>query len=279
MRRKAPDSDAINVEDPTNIATGTDVDPEAEHIPDDVARDIERLRASVDEEHDFGASYDFTPSTVDRPTDTADVTEGVASEVATSSVDYTFPPPPSRMISASRPAIALAPHEVSEMISAQAYHEHGRRRWKRWRTWRTHLPHFQRRYDMDVVEYDFDTSDLYDFTPPEYDEPDTVSRTTEEAIETDALEEAALASRGMAPTDNPSGDQTSDASTSTSTSDRPALFSDDVVAVGSRVTGVSTHLNGHSVKRTNEGVTIGCIARLFAIICVLTGLAYLVLAM
>jgi len=53
---------------PATIATGTDVDPEAEHAPDDAACDIERLRDSVDDDHDFGRELRFYAQH-DRPSD------------------------------------------------------------------------------------------------------------------------------------------------------------------------------------------------------------------
>ncbi len=176
-----------------------------------MARDIERLRDSVDDDHDFGASYDFTPSNIDRPTDTADVpvaggtdaaalsttdlrsddlrpedldnvSEEVASEVATSSLDYTFGPLRS----------------IEEDLGGSSGYRFGPSRSLEddlgaglSRTWAETMEKASRiedtsasystpsyafgptAYDFGATAYNFDTSDLYDFTPPEYGEAGT----------------------------------------------------------------------------------------------------------
>lgn len=214
-RQKSGASDAASrpnesaFDDPSNIATGAEVDPNAEHVPDDVARDIERLRASVDEDHDFGASYDFTPSTIDSPTDTADVpvagatdaqratdvqtsdlrpedlddvSEDVASEVATSSLDYKFGPLRSidDDLGVSSGYRFGPSRSLEEDLGAGVS-----------RTWAETMENVSRiedtsasyttqsydfgptSYDVGAKDYNFDTSDLYDFTPPEYGEAGT----------------------------------------------------------------------------------------------------------
>ena len=283
-----PDESAFS--DPSTIATGTEVDPEADHVPDNVARDIKRLRDSVDNDHDFGASYDFTPSTIDSPTDTADVpvagetdadalgttnppsedlddvSEKVASEVATSSLDYRFGPlrsieedlggssgyrfGPSRSLEDDLGA-GLSRTWAETMENASRIEDTSA-------SYSTRPYNFgPTSYDVGETPYNFDTSDLYDFTPPDYGE----AGTSENGSEASANE------------------PTRSSSISVSAGGRLSSIAQDASAMGSRVLGIAADQAGASAQKTNEGTGFGLVSQLALIICILTGLVYLLLSM
>jgi hypothetical protein len=278
-------------DDPSDITTGAEVDPEAKHVPADVARDIESLRDRVDEDHDFGASYDFTPSSIDSPSDTPyrppddirpgdlnDVSEEVASEVATSSLDYTFGPRRSieEDLGISSGYRFGPARSLEEDLGAGVSKTWAETMQNVSRIEDTSASYMAPSYDFGQSAYDFDTSDLYDFTPPEYDD----AGTTEKTVLTDGNDSSTVSKNASRfPPDQSSGISSGESSSSSvPTGADMSTMAGDVSAMGSRVMGIATGLTGTAKKKTNEGADLGLVFQLFLIICILTGLTYLVLS-
>ncbi|PEN15116.1 hypothetical protein CRI94_02170 [Longibacter salinarum] len=258
----SPSTSTIDKERGRTSRTSDAVESSENASPDAVreqaARDIEQLEKTVDDDHDFGAGYDFRPDHPDDDgmgIDTPDEFEGrpdAEHEAVsmTSSSDYVFGPLRSIEEEIGSPTTYVfgPTRSLEEDLGGGVS-----------KSWAKTLEEVAFKEDTSASyadTYDFNTQDKYDFTPPEYD------ITPEDGDDSDEMGEDV-------PEDEPD-----------SWSTRPAVATDaeiDTEAVGAEVVGEVRTPRAHRRATTNEPLGLATLIQLIFVATILAGLLLLVL--
>lgn len=246
-----------------------DVDPSDDAVPEEVAEDLSELQASVDDDHDFGKSYDFRPTDpsddgmgIDTPREfnpEADAFDGEPEDPAGTSASYQFGPTRSIEEDLGRAQYQFGPSRSLEEDLGGGVS----------RSWAKTMEDVARTQDTSSsyasATYDFDTDDLYDFTPPSYDVTPAAD---------DAQTEGADAEGSPGAHAGPQGDPEAERwSTQTVAADPEAAEG----AVGAEVVGETGSYRERPRAKTNDPLSGSCLLQAFAVISIIVVILVLAL--